>query len=64
MQRCLVAWWGARDVFLCGCVALCSEIEIPGVHAGFVERVMKAIYGGDYMYIWVRYHCLTRCCQC
>lgn len=38
-----------------------SEIEIPGVHAGFVERVMKGIYGGNYLYIWVREPLLCHC---
>ncbi len=36
------------------------EIEIPGVHPGFVERVMKGIYCGDLAYIWVR----TFTCMC
>ena len=30
------------------------EIEIPGVALGFVERIMRGIYRGDLLWIWVR----------
>ncbi len=30
------------------------EIEIPGVAMGFVERIMRGVYRGDLLWIWVR----------
>ena len=36
------------------------EIEIPGVAYSFVQRVMRGIYRGDLLWIWVRPACCLR----